>query len=328
MANSTGNFSISLFGDEEKKQKGRISHFWGSVPDFSFEILEPTKSFNDLDSFKDFITNYDIDYTFFFDLNWGDIVLTVINYVIDTAAFRQNTDYIFQQMKHLKHSLTPEVFLKQPSSIEKNFEKIEKKAWFLIFISKYLREHFQKDKLQLLGNMINCFTHSDNAFLDKIPPIGTILHYHALSKQPDYYFLKFEDAIIFDFWEVIKRGLTVKKCAHCKKLFIPQSRSDEIYCGYPYKGGRTCRQMGYENKTNADIVLKTYRTVYKTQQARKTRNKNNICNIEEKFQKWLVYAQQQVKQCQNKEISLEDMKAAISATDWMKEAGGDTHENP
>ena len=107
-------------------------------------------------------------------------------------------------------------------------------------------------------------------------------------------------------------------CQNCGKYFVPESRSDEIYCNNIFKGNRTCRQIGYENKINGDEVLREYRKIYKTQNARKQRNKDNIQGLEERFAVWSAFAKGQLIKCQNGEISVDDMKTSISTTDWMK----------
>lgn len=136
--------------------------------------------------------------------------------------------------------------------------------------------------------------------------------------QTTYYFWDIAELVLFDTMEMQRRGIELKRCQNCGKYFVPESRSDEIYCNNIFKGNRTCRQIGYENKINGDEVLREYRKIYKTQNARKQRNKDNIQGLEERFAVWSAFAKGQLIKCQNGEISVDDMKTSISTTDWMK----------
>ena len=154
-------------------------------------------------------------------------------------------------------------------------------------------------------------------------PVSTMFNYRANKSAAGdavitYYFWDIGDVVLFDMIEMEKRGIELKRCQNCGKYFVPESRSDEIYCNNIFKGNRTCRQIGYENKINGDEVLREYRKIYKTQNARKQRNKDNIQGLEERFAVWSAFAKGQLIKCQNGEISVDDMKTSISTTDWMK----------
>lgn len=133
--------------------------------------------------------------------------------------------------------------------------------------------------------------------------------------------------IVVDIQTMIDCGVTVKRCKNCGKYFIPTSRSDEIYCDNLYKtSGRTCKQVGYENKVLNNEILREYRKIYKTQNARKQRN-SHIPQIAERFKAWTEFARKQLESCQNGEQSLDSMVAAISGDSWMKE-GALNADNP
>lgn len=125
-------------------------------------------------------------------------------------------------------------------------------------------------------------------------------------------------AIYFDAVQTIKKGIQIKRCQNCKKYFVPSVRSDEIYCDNIFENGKTCKQLGYENKVKNDKVLSQYRKIYKTQNARKQRN-SHIPQIAERFKAWTEFARKQLESCQNGEQSLDSMVAAISGDSWMKE---------
>lgn len=78
------------------------------------------------------------------------------------------------------------------------------------------------------------------------------------------------------------------------------------------KIGKTCKELSYEIKLENDEITKTYRNAYKTQNAKKQRNKH-IPEIEASFKNWVLNAQKQKKLCNDKVISLEDFK------NWLKD---------
>ena len=123
-------------------------------------------------------------------------------------------------------------------------------------------------------------------------------------------------AIMYDGYEARKYKVKPTKCQNCGKLFFPHSRSDEIYCNYIFKNGKTCKELGYEMKVAADQIMKEYRRIYKMQNARKLRNQQKR-NIAACFDEWTAFAKQKLKVCQNGEITLDEMKQQISGTDWM-----------
>lgn len=78
----------------------------------------------------------------------------------------------------------------------------------------------------------------------------------------------FRTLIYFDIGKIAEKSLLIKQCENCNKYFIPQKRSDEIYCTNIYKDNKTCKQIGYENKIQNNEFMKAYRSAYKTQRAR------------------------------------------------------------
>ena len=117
--------------------------------------------------------------------------------------------------------------------------------------------------------------------------------------------------IFYGLLDLLRERTPVKKCSICGKFFIPQSRSDEIYCD-------SCRAISYEQKIQSDAILSAYRKIYKTQNARKHRNQQ-IRNISERFDRWAQYAKLRVEECKQGHISVEQMVDDISSEDWMRE---------
>ena len=79
----------------------------------------------------------------------------------------------------------------------------------------------------------------------------------------------------------------IKKCKNCGKYFVPEKRTDELYCNNIYEDGRTCKEIGSfkvkQKMINTDDDLRTYRNVYQKLLLRTRRNPNNI-HYEKEFE--------------------------------------------
>ncbi len=118
------------------------------------------------------------------------------------------------------------------------------------------------------------------------------------------------DAIYLHFVNAVKNRIRIKQCKICGNYFIPTSKRDEIYC-------RVCRKTTYDTKIQNDNILKAYRTIYKTQNARKQRN-SHIQNINYRFDCWKENAKVIVELCQSGKLTVEEMKHLISSDSWIK----------
>lgn len=127
------------------------------------------------------------------------------------------------------------------------------------------------------------------------------------------------DYLVVSWLSVLRSKVIIKKCENCGKYFTPASRSDEIYCSNRLPNGKTCKDVGYTEKIKRDEVLCEYRKIYKTQNMRKNRNRH-IPDIEKKFRNWAYFAKSKCTDCQNGDITLDQMKSAISSPDWMKDS--------
>ena len=116
---------------------------------------------------------------------------------------------------------------------------------------------------------------------------------------------------IFSIVKLLQNGTNIKKCENCGKYFVPLSREDEVYCDNIFSNGRTCKQVGYENKIKNDDILKEYRRVYKNKNAIKNRNKHSP-KAEERWQSWKIKAKNKLKECQKGHITLDEFK------EWLK----------
>lgn len=74
--------------------------------------------------------------------------------------------------------------------------------------------------------------------------------------------------LTFEFAHWLDKGVPFIKCANCGRYFVPDGRSDQIYCTYPSPQNKekTCREIGAQvtrtNKEKNDVVTREYRKVY------------------------------------------------------------------
>lgn len=92
---------------------------------------------------------------------------------------------------------------------------------------------------------------------------------------------------LFDITEI--ENIAIKKCKNCGKFFVPENRSDELYCSNIFENGKTCKEVGpfrvkqklMENNND----LKVYRNVYQKLLLRTRRNPTNT-QYEKDFNKF------------------------------------------
>ncbi len=81
----------------------------------------------------------------------------------------------------------------------------------------------------------------------------------------------------------------IKKCKNCGKYFVPEKRTDELYCNNIYEDGRTCKEIGSfkvkQKMINDDNDLRTYKNVYQKLLLRTRRNPENL-QYEKEFEKF------------------------------------------
>jgi hypothetical protein len=119
--------------------------------------------------------------------------------------------------------------------------------------------------------------------------------------------------IVYEIETSHKPKVKIRICSNCGKYFIPVTRNDEIYCDNRNPNGKTCKEIGYENKVKKDAVLSAYRRIYQTQNARKQRY--HIKN--DKFRRWTEFAKEKLGECQAGKITLDEMIESIVKDDWI-----------
>ena len=125
--------------------------------------------------------------------------------------------------------------------------------------------------------------------------------------------------LLFDIAQVNKYNIQIKICQNCGKFFIPSSRSDEIYCDYPFnEKGISCKNLSYDTKVKSSEINNLCRKAYKSQNAKKQyyikkysvnekKAKNNLDN-------WYTQIVNKKIDCENGKISFEELKDYIKKT--------------
>lgn len=74
-------------------------------------------------------------------------------------------------------------------------------------------------------------------------------------------------------------NIEIKQCKNCGKYFVPDNRSDELYCSNIYENGKTCKEVGHfrtkQRLMKEDDDLRIYRNVYQKLLLRTRRNPDN-----------------------------------------------------
>lgn len=140
--------------------------------------------------------------------------------------------------------------------------------------------------------------------LRKILPLVTNISAKFLCKENSsrlelcFFINDIVSLIALDILKSMEKNIVIKKCENCQKYFIPENRSDEIYCNRIFKNNKTCKQIGYEEKASKDVFTKAYRKEYKTQHQRIRYNKHIENYAAKHFEPWKEAAKTALKRFQ------------------------------
>ena len=88
--------------------------------------------------------------------------------------------------------------------------------------------------------------------------------------------------LLFEAAHCIDKNVKFTKCANCGEYFVPEGRSDAIYCSYPspQDQGKRCKDIGAQvtrsNKEKNDIATKEFRRVYMRYKMMTIRHPENL----------------------------------------------------
>lgn len=133
----------------------------------------------------------------------------------------------------------------------------------------------------------------------------------------DYFLLGFEECLMCELMEVIRRHITVKICKNCGRFFLPK-RSNVDYCSRVFsEDGKTCSDVGYmktfAKTVKKDELLQAYTRAYKAHYARMTKPRKRAANMtREEFESWYKQAKEGLEAARQGKISPEAYK------EWLK----------
>jgi hypothetical protein len=326
MSNQSSSFKYVLWVEKEPLCKSFIRKI---KPDYSIEIIDTNDDLNIGDGY-------------FYDLNYGDLLLCAKNTLNHKNLIDDTLEEISKKVManagyDAKRDDDNIEIAKDISNLYIKYTKLHNELNVLVFwsaIADLLSEdikldgHFSYelsllfDDKSIVNGVITASEMKNNLVkYDLFKNIDVNITYDNKHETEEYAFPNGYNLIAFEVRNFLKQEKDVKICENCGKLFIPSVRSDEKYCDFIFKNGKTCKELAFTFKLDNDEALREYRKIYKTQNARKQRNRQ-IPAISERFDLWASNAKKVLAQCQKGEITIEDMKMKISSSNWMQ-AGGE-----
>lgn len=133
---------------------------------------------------------------------------------------------------------------------------------------------------------------------------------------------RIEGTVYSSIFEIARIGKTIKKCKNCGKFFLPENRSDTIYCNNPSPANplMTCKEYGsqrlwYEKQKDDEVAtlsrnilsaksmlakrnkdIKDYQASYDYFRSERIKWKKDVesgTKTREEYRKWLLYMQSQ-----------------------------------
>lgn len=128
----------------------------------------------------------------------------------------------------------------------------------------------------------------------------------------------FSDFLYYEFTELLKQGLTIRRCKNCAQYFVLKSKHQTYYCDRKQENGRTCKQIGnkkeYQKRIASDLVLQEYERLYKLHHAQMERDEQKesptekISRAKKEFLKWSKQAQKMRKQYMDGSIPISEFR--------------------
>lgn len=113
----------------------------------------------------------------------------------------------------------------------------------------------------------------------------------------DYFLVSFEDCLMCELMEMVRRRKVIKVCKNCGRLFVARRTNVEYCTRYYTEDGKTCADVGYtktfEKVVQKDELLQAYTRAYKAHYARMTKPRKKASNMtREEFEAWYKEAKQ------------------------------------
>ncbi len=248
--------------------------------------------FKAIESVKNFIKEYSL--TLFEEITKIELKNT---YTADEYEYLINelVKKFGDKLESIKEDFTFDIsYLFNVNQLEEIKDLTSLQRFYVLTLSKNNSkslEHFEKNKLNIalrdlskLNAPLNIIDEDQAIEMakvnkDKILPIPYTFESNDICQL---LIIELQEIICMDKFEI-------KKCKNCGKYFVPEKRTDELYCTNIYEDGKTCKEIGSfkvkQKMINNDDDLRTYRNVYQKLLLRTRRNPENI-QYEKEFEKF------------------------------------------
>lgn len=237
--------------------------------------------FENIDSFKTFIKKYGIN----FFLNLADIKYS--DFPILAEEYDKSFDTLFNEYKYIFVSFRQDIMLDIEYIFNMNNLEETKDLTPLQRFQAMANSDFESKSLSYIDNnkiKINLSAFEILRDYSKFPmrqdETQRIVNKANISSS---YFIECTDIIqtlLMELLEIAKLGIEIKKCRNCGKFFVPDNRSDEIYCSNIFENGKTCKGIGHfkvkQKEMQENDNLRIYRNVYQKLLLRTRRNPSNV----------------------------------------------------
>ena len=266
-----------------------------------FDSYESTKNFVDKYSIATIaeLSNVDI-YRYYDKKDYDDMIINVSK---DISAdlkriqkyFLKDIEYIFNinELEELNNlSSAKRLYILRGSKKSSNILKL-----------------YDSNKIKLEFNNYGDFTNFSLTSENDAQEIAAHVNEDTLSPYTFTCKNIIQSFIIELFELALSDTIEIKKCKNCGKFFVPDNRSDEIYCSNIYENGKTCKDVGHFRtqqklmKENDD--LRIYRNVYQKLLLRTRRNPENS-QYEKDFQTFKEKNAELKEKVTNEELTQEE----------------------
>ena len=145
-----------------------------------------------------------------------------------------------------------------------------------------------------------------------------------VSLLPYYHIQALDEMLFFEFMEMLKRAIQVKRCRLCGRYFVLIDKRKREYCGREYESGKTCQEVGpllrYEQLLEADTYLQKFETEYNKIYSRFYRADGKLDSersgkdmTREEFRAWSKAASKAKADYQKRLITGEEMLSIVRA---------------
>lgn len=251
-------------------------------------------------AYKDFFYAYgfeilkdlDKDYKFELKGNYGDDE----TYLKETKKIYDN---LKEQLIYIQEQITDAVnYIYNINENEelKPFTYSQRYAVYLIKRKGKLYSYIKNDNI-IPDNYSNKYDElgdiSENDLLLKLKEEGMLISMVNTHQSNDI------SSICYAILEELSKidNYPIKKCQNCGMYFIPNSRLDEIYCDYPKKNGKTCREQGailsYNKRLQEKSAYSEYRKTYQQKFGVINKNKDDK-KLKAEFETWKKQAKDKI----------------------------------